>query len=102
MPTCPACSVKGPPGALFCGSCGLRLVADPSDGAADPLVGKTLNGTYLIQQRIGSGGMGHVYRAIHTKLESPVAVKIVKRELLGHSAMAHRFQREARAASKLH
>jgi eukaryotic-like serine/threonine-protein kinase len=102
MPTCPACSEKGPPGALFCGSCGLRLVADSSDGAADPLIGKTLNGTYLIQQRIGSGGMGHVYRAIHTKLESPVAVKIVKRELLAHSAMAHRFQREARAASKLH
>jgi len=103
MSTCPTCSVKGTPGAVFCGTCGSRLVADvPSEGAIDPLIGKTLNKTYLIQQRIGSGGMGHVYKAIHTKLESPVAVKIVKRELLAYSAMAHRFQREARAASKLH
>jgi serine/threonine-protein kinase len=65
-------------------------------------VGQTLGGTYLIQEKIGSGGMGDVYRAIHKKLESPVAVKIVKRELLAHSAMVNRFQREARAASKLH
>jgi serine/threonine-protein kinase len=45
--------------------------------------------------------MGDVYRAIHTKLESPVALKIVKPALLAHPAMIHRFEREARAASKL-
>ena len=60
-----------------------------------------MGGTYLIQQKIASGGMGDVYKAIHRKLESPVALKIVRRELLGHAAMVHRFQQEARAASKL-
>jgi eukaryotic-like serine/threonine-protein kinase len=88
------------PGAIFCGSCGSRFDAE-ADAVVDPLVGKTLNGTYLIQQKIGSGGMGDVYRAIHTKLESPVALKIVKPALLAHPAMIHRFEREARAASKL-
>jgi eukaryotic-like serine/threonine-protein kinase len=103
MSTCPTCSEEGPPGALFCGSCGSRLVLDPArDAKADPLVGQTIKGTYLIQQKIGGGGMGDVYKAIHTKLDSPVALKIVKPALLGHTAMVHRFQREARAASKLH
>jgi eukaryotic-like serine/threonine-protein kinase len=89
------------PGALYCGTCGERLVSEQVNDAADKLVGHTLNGTYYIQQKIGSGGMGEVYKAIHRKLESPVAIKIVKRELLAHSAIIHRFQREARAASKL-
>ncbi len=103
MSICPTCTEEVIPGALFCGACGSRLVSHPGNGrAVDPLVGQTLGGTYLIQEKIGSGGMGDVYRAIHKKLESPVAVKIVKRELLAHSAMANRFQREARAASKLH
>jgi serine/threonine-protein kinase len=103
MSTCPTCSEEGTPGALFCGSCGSRLVPDPArDVKIDPLVGQTIKGTYLIQQKIGGGGMGDVYKAIHTKLDSPVALKIVKPALLGHTSMVHRFQREARAASKLH
>jgi serine/threonine-protein kinase len=102
MSICPTCAEEGTPGALFCGSCGSRLLADAArEQAADPLLGQTLNKTYFIQQKIGSGGMGDVYKAIHKKLESPVAIKIVKRELLAHSAMLHRFQREARSASKL-
>ena len=64
-------------------------------------MGRTINGTYFIERLIGSGGMGHVYKALHTKLECPVALKIVRRELLSSSAMALRFQREARAASRL-
>src|SRR5512133_1123929 len=102
MPTCPTCREERIPGALFCGSCGARFGPDPPPGeTSDPLVGQTLNGTYLIQRKIGSGGMGEVYRALHTKLDAPVAVKIVKPALLGHPAMVHRFQREARAACRL-
>jgi serine/threonine-protein kinase len=89
------------PGAIFCGSCGSRYADADAGAVVDVLVGQTINGTYLIQQKIGSGGMGDVYRAIHTKLESPVALKIVKPALLAHPAMVHRFEREARAASKL-
>ncbi|HET7752662.1 MAG TPA: protein kinase [Anaeromyxobacteraceae bacterium] len=102
MESCSTCGADRIPGAVFCGSCGSRLLAAASgDASGDPLVGRTLNGTYLVQHKVGGGGMGEVYKAIHTKLECPVALKIVKRELLVHSAMVHRFQREARAASKL-
>ncbi len=102
MSICPSCNEERVPGALFCGSCGSRLVSDgPSDPAVDALVGQTLNGTYVLQQRIGSGGMGDVYRAIHNKLDVPVAVKLVKRALLEDPAVVHRFKREARAASRL-
>ena len=102
MATCPTCSEERTPGAVFCGSCGSRFAPDPPKGEqVDTLVGQTLNGTYLIQRKIGSGGMGEVYRAVHTKLDAPVAVKIVKPSMLGNAAMVHRFQREARAASRL-
>ncbi|BDG05204.1 serine/threonine-protein kinase [Anaeromyxobacter oryzae] len=102
MSTCPTCSEQGIPGAIFCGSCGSRLVPDPPPGEElDPLVGQTINDTYAIERKIGSGGMGDVYRAIHNKLDAPVALKIVKPALLAQPAMVHRFEREARAASRL-
>ena len=102
MPTCPSCNEKPAPGAVFCGSCGSRLLADPSLEQVDPFIGQTVGDVYLIREKIGSGGMGDVYKAIHRTLDAPVAVKIVKRGLLtAHPSMLHRFQREARAASRL-
>ncbi len=69
--------------------------------AVDPFLGRTLGGIYLIQQKIGSGGMGDVYKALHLTLEAPVALKIVRRGLLADPGMVHRLHREARAASRL-
>ena len=96
MSRCPSCDEERVPGASFCGSCGSSL-----EGTADGLVGQTLKGTYVLQKRIGSGGMGEVYRAIHNKLELPVAVKLIKRRLVEDASVVHRFEREARAASLL-
>jgi eukaryotic-like serine/threonine-protein kinase len=102
MPTCPSCNEKPAPGAVFCGSCGARLLPDPALEQVDPFIGQTVGGVYLIREKIGSGGMGDVYKAIHRTLDAPVAVKIVKRGLLSaHPSMLNRFQREARAASRL-
>ena len=56
---------------------------------------------YRLEQMIGRGGMGEVYRAVDTRLGRPVAIKLM-REGKGDSALAiHRFLREARAASAL-
>ncbi len=65
----------------------------------DFLVGKTL-GKYKIVDILGTGGMGIVYRAIHSFLRHQVAIKIIlphmdKRDLA-------RFQREARVLAELH
>src|SRR6266545_3892569 len=101
MPACAKCHQESILGALFCGSCGTHLPIPASDGVVDPFLGQTLNGTYFIQRKIGSGGMGEVYRALHMNLEAPVALKIMRRGLLADPAMVHRLHREARAASRL-
>jgi tetratricopeptide (TPR) repeat protein len=56
---------------------------------------------YRLEELIGRGGMGEVYRALDTRLQRPVAVKLM-RESRGEIGLAvHRFLREARAASAL-
>jgi predicted Ser/Thr protein kinase len=58
-------------------------------------------GRFRIEREIGTGGMGTVYLATHLGLERPVAVKIIKRELVGDSDVSDRFLREARTMAKL-
>jgi len=102
MPVCEKCHHEAMPGALFCVFCGTNFAATPADSPqADPFVGQTLKGMYLIQQRIADGGMGQVYKALHIALDAPFAVKIVKQGLRSDPGVVGRFQREARAVSKL-
>src|SRR6267378_3926764 len=57
-------------------------------------------GLYRIEAVIGAGGMGVVYRALDTKLNRPVAIKLLSDEL-ADAAARRRFQREAQLASSL-
>jgi serine/threonine protein kinase len=58
-------------------------------------------GPYEIVARLGAGGMGEVYRAIDTRLERPVAIKVLAASLAGEADGRQRFDREARAISRL-
>src|SRR5215472_8413632 len=60
----------------------------------------TLVGVYRIEERIGAGGMGVVYRATDTKLGRSVALKVIRAELLHEEGLA-RFEREARVLASL-
>lgn len=62
------------------------------------LPGQTF-GAYRIETKLGEGGMGVVYRAVHGTLERLVALKIMRPELASDAGYAERFLREARAAA---
>ncbi|HET7216398.1 MAG TPA: serine/threonine-protein kinase, partial [Vicinamibacterales bacterium] len=61
----------------------------------------TVYGHYRLESRIGGGGMGEVFRAFDTRLNRPVAVKVMRDATSGDAAVVQRFLREARAASAL-
>jgi protein kinase-like protein len=57
-------------------------------------------GQYALVQRIGGGGMGVVYKAEHTSLRRPTAVKVLQPEKTGEQSLL-RFEREARMTARL-
>ena len=64
----------------------------------DPFVGRTLDEKYYVEERLGAGGMGAVYRARHLLMDRPVAIKVLHQRLVEDEAARVRFQIEARAA----
>jgi eukaryotic-like serine/threonine-protein kinase len=66
-------------------------------GAGETLVGKTLDDRYRIDAALGEGGMGAVYRGTHTKLGSPVAIKVLLEQFATSPSLRKRFEREAKA-----
>jgi serine/threonine protein kinase len=81
------------------------LLPQYSTGAApvgyDQLIGQTLDGRYVIERKIGEGGMGVVFAARHVVIERPLAIKVLKREVARDSSTIKRFVQEAQAASKI-
>jgi serine/threonine-protein kinase len=68
----------------------------------DPFIGREiLNGQFKILQKIGTGGMGSVYRASQPAMKREVAIKILHPKLAGRKDLTSRFRREARAMSQL-
>ena len=67
----------------------------------DPFVGRTLDEKYSVEERLGAGGMGAVYRARHLQMDRPVAIKVLHQRFVEDEAARVRFQIEARAAVML-
>jgi len=68
----------------------------------DPFIGRDiLNGSFRILQKIGSGGMGAVYKAMEIQNSRMVGVKILHPKLANRKDLVSRFGREARALSQL-
>jgi serine/threonine protein kinase len=72
-----------------------------SAGPALPNVGDTIAGKYELVRVLGEGGMGIVFEAIHVRMRTRVAVKMLLPAMLAHDDLVVRFEREARAAGQL-
>ncbi|MGE5184126.1 MAG: serine/threonine-protein kinase [Acidobacteriota bacterium] len=72
-------------------------------GGLDPgqLVGQVLDSTYRVEQKLGSGAMGIVFRARHVRLRRWFAVKVLHPHLLADAKLRKRFAREAVLAGRL-
>lgn len=66
----------------------------------DPLIGKQL-GAYLIQSRLGEGGMALVYKAYHARLRREVAIKVILPQIADQAGFRERFEREAQLIASL-
>jgi eukaryotic-like serine/threonine-protein kinase len=109
--SCPRCGVAllEPEDDSSCPACLLALALEsdetrPGTGhSLDPISDHlpTLPPHYRLESRVGSGGMGLVYRAVDTRLNRPVAIKAVHDARLLDPGASVRFRAEALAAASL-
>jgi formylglycine-generating enzyme required for sulfatase activity/tRNA A-37 threonylcarbamoyl transferase component Bud32 len=72
-----------------------------ASGPADALPPGRLLREYRLVAKVGEGGMGAVYRAVHTRLDKEVALKVLARHRRDDPAARARFEREMRAVGRL-
>jgi serine/threonine-protein kinase len=66
------------------------------------LVGALLEQRYRVDALLARGGMSAVYRGLDTRLDRPVAIKVMDRRFAADQQFVERFEREARSAAKIH
>jgi len=95
MKECPVCK--------RCFTDAINHCPDDGDETASTLTGEpTLDGRYLLERRLGQGGMGVVFQARHIFLKTAHAIKIILPDLVGNDPMlATRFRQEALAAAAI-
>jgi eukaryotic-like serine/threonine-protein kinase len=101
---CLKCGREYPPTTEKCPVDNSPLQADSTsavEASTDPLVGHTLDDKYRLEERLGIGGMGTVYRARHLLIDRAVAVKVLNSRFVEDEAAQVRFRREAKAAGRL-
>jgi serine/threonine protein kinase len=98
---CEKCGAEYGPEVVFCPEDGAPVSNRNQRSGPDPLLGRVVRGEFRLEQLLGVGAMGRVYRAHQLFVERPVAVKILHEELLADAALVARFQREAQATARI-
>ncbi len=106
--TCVSCGTAFAAGAEFCTACGMGRAAtlggadtgEVSTATLQRRLDQLLGERYRIEAVLGKGGMGAVFKGHDTRLDRPVAVKVIPPELVSDTLVT-RFEREARTAAKL-
>jgi serine/threonine-protein kinase len=84
----------------MCPAANTALTLSPS-ATGDALVGSVLGGSYALGEVMARGGMGVLYAAEHTRLGTPLVVKVLRQRYASHPIARARFEREALATAKL-
>ncbi len=120
---CPKCQSDNPPGTVYCGRCGSRIlgtrtefqiIRNMSPNSVSESVTKTLEapaddlprgtlfgGRYEIIETLGEGGMGKVYRAFDTRIKEEVAIKLLRPEISADRKVIERFSNELKFARQI-
>ena len=96
MKICPQCNQRYPDDSAFCFVCGASVTSPD-----DPRVGSTIAGRYVLEARIGHGGMATVYKARPRLLEGARAVKLLNPEFAQDPTLRERFLREVKNSRRL-
>jgi eukaryotic-like serine/threonine-protein kinase len=97
MSICSTCGTEFGPQVRICPLDGTAL----SGSEGELTLGRVLDSKYRLDARLGQGGMGTIYKATHLRLDKSVAVKLINPNLSTDAEFVRRFQREAKAASRL-
>jgi len=102
MATCPSCRKSYPDGVEVCDEDGTTLVVDAIFASEDEdIEPDVMVGDYRIERRLGRGGFGTVYQAVHPLIKKRAAVKVLHRTASAKPEMVSRFVAEARAVNKI-
>ena len=104
MATCPTCRTRYSDEAKICTADGIPLLPDEAVAAAladgDLLPGQTV-GEYRVEGKLGEGGFGAVYRAVHPLIGKTAAIKVLNKQYSSNPQMVSRFIAEARAVNQI-
>ena len=102
MPFCPTCKAQFDADVSVCPHDGDSLLPDHALGARDQdLADGDMAGDYRIESKLGAGGFGTVYRAIHPLIGKRAAIKVLKAQYSANPEMVSRFISEARAVNQI-
>jgi serine/threonine protein kinase/Flp pilus assembly protein TadD len=108
---CPKCQTQNPADSKFCKECATPLSADPEISVShtktleavkeELTTGAVFAGRYQIIEELGKGGMGRVYKALDTKIDEKIALKLIKSEIATDKKTIERFSNELKYARKI-
>src|SRR5689334_10839647 len=99
--TCPTCNNQYPGDFTVCPRDATPRAEQPA-APTDALIGEVLGRTYKIVRVIAEGGMARLYEAEHLRIDARFAVKVIHDDLARDHDLLARFEREARAAGRIH
>ena len=102
MSICPTCMTKYPDTVATCSADGSGLVPEAAYAYVDKeLATGDVVGEYRIEGKLGEGGFGAVFSALHPVIGKHAAIKILSRQFSANPQMVSRFIAEARAVNQI-